>query len=78
MNTSKPITSRSSYTAPPTYLSIKDTATGSHPSTEYLPRLARTGRMWYIELRLQQFFSTRKTPVRVRRCDSLSIVITDL
>jgi hypothetical protein len=52
-----------------TYISIADAAAGSHLSTEYLARLARSGRvrarmaagMWFLEMHsLQQFLSTRK------------------
>jgi hypothetical protein len=52
-----------------TYVPMKDAATGSNLSTEYLARLARSGRlrarmaagMWFIEMHsLQQFVSTRK------------------
>jgi hypothetical protein len=52
-----------------TYVATKDAAVGSNLSTEYLARLARSGRlsarmaagMWFIEMHsLQQFVSTRK------------------
>jgi hypothetical protein len=51
-----------------TYISNRDAAAASHLSTEYLARLARSGRlrarmigrMWFIETHsLQQFLSTR-------------------
>jgi hypothetical protein len=52
------------------YISIRDAAADSHLSTEYLARLARSGRirarmigrMWFIETdSLQQFLFTRTT-----------------
>lgn len=68
-----------------TYLPIKDAAAGSHFSTEYLARLARSGRvrarmaggMWFFETRsLQQFLSVRERVTRC--CDALSVLITYL
>lgn len=53
-----------------TYVAMKDAAAGSNLSTEYLARLARSGRlrahmatgMWFIEMHsLQQFISARNT-----------------
>lgn len=52
-----------------TYISIKEAATCSDLSTEYLARLARSGRiharmaadMWFFEMHfLQQFLSARQ------------------
>lgn len=50
------------------YIPMKDAAAGSHLSTEYLARLARSGRirgriiahMWFLEMHsLQQFLVSR-------------------
>jgi len=56
-----------------THIPIREAAAASHRSTEYLARLARSGRlrarmigrMWFIETHsLQQFLSTRATEQR--------------
>jgi hypothetical protein len=59
-----------------TYIPIAEAAVGSHFSTEYLARLARTGRlrgrivahMWFIEMHsLQQFIGSRDRRKSSRR-----------